>query len=433
MLASLFLAAVAAPSGDSATAAQISAPTATPQHGVAELALFVPEHLSLFDEDGSRPHLLHPFVDAALSAEFVHAESGARSAPNGFYDGAGTFRVRFSPPLTGRWTWATHSAVEQLAGHSGELVVAASKNPGCPKTSPGKMGFVYPDGSAYTPVGTTCYSWVHQDENGAEGDPDALEQNTLEHLKNSPFNKVRMTGFPKWCVRTRASSCRCAQASRRVSGLTAQASRRVLRRYPFTHHEPRYYPFLGKLAPAAAPCHPPWNTTCGKSEWDFTRFNPQFWQHFDQRVSEVAALGIVPEIILFHPYDDDHWGFDRINRRCGAAGSTSAQFCKGEELDCLWCDENYIKYMVSRVSAYGTWWSMANEWDLVSAATAGLCSSCYRPLTPTVAANRRRARPCRIGTSSSRRCRPLTPPTIASAPSTTASSTTITRGPGSRT
>ena len=222
MLASLFLAAVAAPSGDSATAAQISAPTATPQHGVAELALFVPEHVSLFDEDGSRPHLLHPFVDAALSAEFVHAESGARSAPNGFYDGAGTFRVRFSPPLTGRWTWATHSAVEQLAGHSGELVVAASKNPGCPKTSPGKMGFVYPDGSAYTPVGTTCYSWVHQDENGAEGDPDALEQNTLEHLKNSPFNKVRMTGFPKWCVRTRASSCRCAQASRRVSGLTAR-------------------------------------------------------------------------------------------------------------------------------------------------------------------------------------------------------------------
>ena len=342
IVASLFLAAAAAPSG---AATEISAPTATPQHGVAELALFVPEHLSLFDEDGSRPHLLHPFVDAELSAEFAHAESGARFAPSGFYDGAGTFRVRFSPPLTGRWTWATHSAVEQLAGHSGELVVAASKNPGCPKTSPGKMGFVYPDGSAYTPVGTTCYSWVHQDENGAQGDPDVLEQNTLEHLKDSPFNKVRMTGFPKW--------------------------------YPFTHHEPRYYPFLGKLAPAAAPCHPPWNTTCGKSEWDFTRFNPQFWQHFDQRVSEVAALGIVPEIILFHPYDDDHWGFDRINRRCGAAGSTSAQMCKGKELDCLWCDENYIKYMVSRVSAYGTWWSMANEWDLVSA-QRGLCCSCCR-------------------------------------------------------
>ena len=344
IVASLFLAAAAAPSG---AATEISAPTATPQHGVAELALFVPEHLSLFDEDGSRPHLLHPFVDAELSAEFAHAESGARFAPSGFYDGAGTFRVRFSPPLTGRWTWTTHSAVEQLAGHSGELVVAASKNPGCPKTSPGKMGFVYPDGSAYTPVGTTCYSWVHQDANGAQGDPDVLEQNTLEHLKDSPFNKVRMTGFPKW--------------------------------YPFTHHEPRYYPFLGKLAPAAAPCHPPWNTTCGKSEWDFTRFNPQFWQHFDQRVSEVAALGIVPEIILFHPYDDDHWGFDRINRRCGAAGSTSAQMCKGKELDCLWCDENYIKYMVSRVSAYGTWWSMANEWDLVSAATVGLCCPFCRP------------------------------------------------------
>lgn len=128
---------------------------------------------------------------------------------------------------------------------------------------------------------------------------------------------------------------------------------------------------MGKLVPASGPCHPPANTTCGKSGWDFTRFNTTFWQHYDQRVAEVAALGIVPEIILFHPYDDDHWGFDRINRRCGSPGSTSAVHCTGpgEDKDCLWCDELYIKYMVSRVSAYGTWWSMANEWDLEKSKT----------------------------------------------------------------
>ena len=35
-------------------------------------------------------------------------------------------------------------------------------------------------------------------------------------LQASPFSKVRMTGFPKW--------------------------------YPFTHHEPRFYPFMGTFS-----------------------------------------------------------------------------------------------------------------------------------------------------------------------------------------
>ena len=131
-----------------------------------------------------------------------------------------------------------------------------------------------------------------------------------------------MTGFPKW--------------------------------YPFTHHEPRYYPFMGNFSEG------------GNSSWDFTRFNPQFWQHYEQRVQDVVALGIVPEIILFHPYDGGHWGFDIMNKLCGKAGTPSASQCSGgSDDDCLWCDENYIKYMVARVSAYGTWWSMANEWDLM--------------------------------------------------------------------
>jgi hypothetical protein len=50
-------------------------------------------------------------------------------------------------------------------------------------------------------------------------------------------------------------------------------------------------------------------------------------------------------VILFHPYDYDHWGFDRM----GAEN-----------------DDRYVRYVISRLAAYrNVWWSLANEWDFV--------------------------------------------------------------------
>ena len=54
----------------------------------------------------------------------------------------------------------------------------------------------------------------------------------------------------------------------------------------------------------------------GNTSWDFTRPNLAFWQHYEQRVAAVAALGVVPEIILFHPYD---------------SGATADRRCRAEE------------------------------------------------------------------------------------------------------
>jgi hypothetical protein len=306
-------------------------------NGVVEVTFTLADFADRFDEDGSRPHLPNPYM-LDIAAHFEH--EGSTTRMNGFYDGNGVFKVRFSPSIQGKWAfWTVSSTVDELHGHTGMVVVTHGTKKGCPSASPGKKGFRYPDGTLYSPVGTTCYAWVHQDEAGAGGDPDELEENTLNALKTSPFNKLRMTGFPKW--------------------------------YPFTHHEPRYYPFQGKFRPVpnGTDCHPPKYTACGKSEWDFTRFDPAFWKHYEKRVAAVVALGVIPEIILKHPYDADHWGFDRINRRCGIPGSTSASQCAGNPKDCLWCDENYIKYMVARLSAYGVWWSMANEFDLMKAYT----------------------------------------------------------------
>ena len=46
--------------------------------------------------------------------------------------------------------------------------------------------------------------------------------------------------------------------------------------YAYNDNEPVYYPFAGE---------PP-------TDWDFTRFNPDFWRHFEQRVHDLQNLGI---------------------------------------------------------------------------------------------------------------------------------------------
>ena len=54
-------------------------------------------------------------------------------------------------------------------------------------------------------------------------------------------------------------------------------------------------------------------------------------------------MGIQADVILFHPYDAGHWGFDNM----GAEN-----------------DDRYLRYMIARLGAYrNVWWSLANEWD----------------------------------------------------------------------
>jgi hypothetical protein len=149
--------------------------------------------------------------------------------------------------------------------------------------------FAYADGKPFKELGTTCYVWNLQGE--------ALEEQTLKTLAASPFNKIRFCVFPK--------------------------------HYDWNTNEPAMYPFEGM---------PP-------REWDETRFNPRYFQHLEQSVAQLRDLGIEADIILFHPYDEGHWGFDRM-----AAAA----------------DDRYLRYVVSRLAAYrNVWWSLANEYDFV--------------------------------------------------------------------
>ena len=103
--------------------------------------------------------------------------------------------------------------------------------------------------------------------------------------------------------------------------------------YAYNKNEPVYYPFEGT---------PP-------KKWDFERFNPKFFQHLEKRIGQLRDLGIEADVILFHPYDKGHWGFDRM----GAAA-----------------DDRYLRYLVARLAAYrNVWWSLANEYDFMKEKT----------------------------------------------------------------
>jgi hypothetical protein len=258
---------------NASTARAAETPASVEQWDIFELSLTGPA-------DGN------PFVDVTLSAAFSFGDRTIEAT--GFYDGDGVYRVRFMPPAQGQWRYLTRSNRGELAGKSGQFVAA--------KPSPANHGpvgvrntyhFGYADGTPFWELGTTCYAWAHQG--------DALEEQTLQTLAHSPFNKIRMCVFPK--------------------------------SYNHNRNEPVYYPFVGT---------PP-------RQWDYTRFNPEFFRHFERRIKQLRDLGIEADVILFHPYD--RWGFATM----GAAN-----------------DDRYLRYVVARLSAYrNIWWSMANEFDFV--------------------------------------------------------------------
>jgi len=247
------------------------------------------EQWGIFELSLKGPTNGNPFTDVKLSAQFTLGTNVADA--NGFYDGDGIYRVRFMPDLQGKWKYKTASNIPKLDGKTGSF--SASK-PSRQNHGPVRVAntyhFAYADGAPYEELGTTCYVWELQ--------PEPLQEQTLKTLASAPFNKIRFCVFPK--------------------------------RYAYNTNEPDMYPFPGGLA---------------EKNWDFTRYNVKYFQHIEQRVADLQKLGIEADIILFHPYDEGHWGFDRMPSDA---------------------DDRYLHYVVARLSAYrNVWWSLANEWDFM--------------------------------------------------------------------
>ena len=145
------------------------------QWGVWELSL-----------DGPREG--NPYLDVELSVTCRHEGDGV--AVPGFYDGDGVYRVRFSPPAQGPWRYETRSNRPELNGKSGSFTAAPpSANNHGPVRVFNTCYLRYDDGTPYHQFGTTCYAWTHQ--------PRSLQEQTLQTLAASPFNKIRFCVFPK--------------------------------------------------------------------------------------------------------------------------------------------------------------------------------------------------------------------------------------------
>ena len=100
-------------------------------------------------------------LDVSFTATF--SQGAQRVAVPGFWDGGGSYKVRFSPPATGEWKFTTTSQVAGLNGKTGAFTAT--------KPTGGNHGPVevfdtfylrYADGTPYHQFGTTCYAWVHQ-------------------------------------------------------------------------------------------------------------------------------------------------------------------------------------------------------------------------------------------------------------------------------
>ncbi len=258
---------------------------------------------------------VNAFTDVLLKATFVHKDTSY--TVTGFYDGNDTFRVRFMPTKTGVWHFTTQSNAAELNQKKGSFTCteASLHNYGMVKVA-NQYNFSYANGKPYFPLGTTAYSWT----NMAEG----VQEQTLASLQQTGFNKLRMGVFPK--------------------------------NYDLVKEEPRIYPYELKEVRKDAN---------GKEQkvWDYTKFNPLFFQQLEKRIDQLQAIGIEADLILFHPYDKGRWGFDAMPMEANL---------------------RYIAYLTARLSAFrNVWWSLANEYDYVVSKT----ESDWHTLTKAVVQN----------------------------------------------
>src|SRR4029077_10299115 len=79
------------------------------------------EQWGVFEVALNGPTNGNPFTDVKFSARFSQGTNSIEA--NGFYDGGGTYRVRFMPGQQGDWHYVTASSSPELDGHSGDFTV----------------------------------------------------------------------------------------------------------------------------------------------------------------------------------------------------------------------------------------------------------------------------------------------------------------------
>lgn len=258
----------------------------------------------VFEAELVGPSEGNPFVEQSLQGRFVSAHES--KVVDGFYDGDGVYRVRFMPSFEGEYNFAiTGSFIEGEETGSFLVTKPTGNNHGMVRVA-NRFHFAYEDGTPYYSIGTTAYVWTHQSED--------MQEETLNTLRESAFNKIRFCIFPK--------------------------------HYDYNFHEPITYPYEGTPVDSSGLNRSNFMKMIGSGEgnnWDFMRFNPEHFRRFEMRIEDLMHLGIEADLIVMHPYD--RWGFSTMSPEA---------------------DDLYWKYVIARFSAYrNVWWSLANEYDLM--------------------------------------------------------------------
>lgn len=262
------------------------------------------EKWCIFEAEMKGPVTGNPFTDCTITGTFSGTHEIKQA--EGFYDGNGIYRIRFMPSFAGEYNFRIQCSFSDSEYTGTFQVSEAGRNNHGPVRVANTYHFAYEDGSKYYPVGTTCYVWELQTEE--------LQTQTLQTLKQSPFNKIRFCIFPK--------------------------------HYAYNFRDPPYFPYEG------TPCDTSkmtednfteYNGAAPGNKWDFSRFVPAYFRHIEQCIGKLRDAGIEADLIVMHPYD--RWGFS----------------CMDKEYDDL-----YWHYVTARFAAYrNVWWSLANEYDLM--------------------------------------------------------------------
>ncbi|MDR1177058.1 MAG: DUF5605 domain-containing protein [Treponema sp.] len=246
----------------------------------------------------------NPFTDYTITGTFKSKNETVKV--DGFYDGEGIYKVRFMPSFAEEYHFEIEGNFSDEKQEGGFTVTPASGSNHGPVRVADTFHFVYEDGTPYFSIGTTCYVWELQSEE--------LQKKTLESLKNGPFNKIRFCIFPK--------------------------------HYDYNLKEPRSYPYMGKPMDSSVLTKEnfmQYDGTSPGNDWDFKRFNPEYFRHIENCIRSLRDLGIEADLIVMHPYD--RWGFSRMDAEC---------------------DDLYWNYCIARFAAFrNVWWSLANEYDLM--------------------------------------------------------------------
>jgi len=244
----------------------------------------------------NRSELDNPF-QASFSAELTGPDRTSLVLP-GFYDGNGTWKVRFSPTREGKWQLVTRSSVPTLDGQGVQIVCMPNLSHvhGGVRVDPQHpRHFVCEDGTRFFPLGYEC-DWLWALD--ATNDELPTLNRFLDKLATNGFNYVLLNAYAhdtSWCKGRRSDD--------------------------------DYGP-------------PPMYAWAGTNEQpDHTRFNLAYWQHYDQVIAALNARGMVAHVMI-----------KVYNKMVNWPAKGSAE------------DDLYFRWLIARYSAYpNVHWDFSKE------------------------------------------------------------------------